>query len=108
MAAVAHSIKAIRALSRWGATEVVERAFAGFTALPAGDGSDISMSVAWRNVFDINPEFEAVLPKADLLSVVRYRHREKAKYLHPDVGGTTEAMMMVNAALEAAEAELTK
>ena len=40
MRAIDLSLEALRGLDRWGASEMVERAFAGFAALPAGSGEE--------------------------------------------------------------------
>lgn len=40
MLAIAKSVEAMRGLDRWGMADVVERVMGGFSALPAGDGSE--------------------------------------------------------------------
>jgi hypothetical protein len=106
MAAIAHSIQAIRGLSRWGATDIVERAFAGFAALPPGDGSSAPSPLDWRDLFEISVAHEAILGKADLLAIVRSKHKALMLKAHPDHGGTTEQVMQLSEAFQAAEREL--
>jgi len=88
--ALSLTIEALRGIERWGSSDLVERAFTGFTALPpAGD---------WRAVF---AGYEA-----HGLAGIRSRYRAMALEVHPDRGGSTEAMARLNAAMEAAEREL--
>jgi hypothetical protein len=102
--AIGMSIEALRGMERWGCVSV-EQAFAGFAALPPGSGQDATLR-PWRVVFDIGA-LEA-LPKRDLLAVVRSRHRDQIAQHHPDRGGDPNIAAELNAALSAAEAELTK
>lgn len=89
--ALALSIEAMRGLERWGSSDMVERVFTGFTALPPAETD-------WRAVLG---GYEA-----HGLAGVRSRYRALALEAHPDRGGTTEAMARLNAAMEAAEREL--
>ena len=110
--AIEMSIEAMRGLDRWGASEMVERAFAGFAALPAAGGTSVeSPEVAavvirsWQGVFEVQPLVDILSP-VDLLAVVRARHRDMIKKHHPDLGGDAEIAIELNAALAAAEQEL--
>lgn len=91
--AVELSLEALRGLARWGSTEIVERAFRGFSALPPS-GAD------WRAVLGFwgkaNPS----------LDEVKLRYRERAREAHPDHGGNPHEMQRLNAAMAAAELEL--
>jgi hypothetical protein len=92
--AVELSVAAIRGLSRWGATEIVRRAFTGFAALPAARGDEW-----WREVLDVWAD--------STLERCESNYTALAKLLHPDVpGGSTEAMQRLNAAIEAAREAL--
>ena len=92
--AVELSVAAIRGLSRWGATEIVRRAFTGFAALPAARGNEW-----WREVLDVWAD--------STLERCESNYTALAKLLHPDVpGGSTEAMQRLNAAIEAAREAL--
>jgi hypothetical protein len=120
MRAIEKSLEAMRGLDRWGATQIVERAFAGFAALPPPSGPEApppsySDQVRnWREVFSIDPAVERGLgpyqkgspAAADLFAIVKRRHRELIRGQHPDVGGDAEAAAFLNASLAAAEAEL--
>ena len=86
MRAITKTIDAIRGIERWGSSDMMERAFTGFTALPAPGGT-----AHWRDVLD--PED----PEAS------YR-RLRAQY-HPDRGGSADEFNAVQHAWEAYRAE---
>lgn len=92
MAAIAGHIEAIRAQDRYG-VGTVDQAFAGYTALPAKDET-------WRSAlgFGRNDVFTAEL--------IDQRFRERTRGAHPDTGGSHEAMAALNAARDAARANL--
>ncbi|MQY48236.1 J domain-containing protein [Rhizobiales bacterium RZME27] len=85
--ALEKTIEAIRGIERWGASDMLERAFTGFTALPSPGAKK-----TWREVLGFpagaNPDREGI----DI------EFRRKAKAAHPDAGGSTEAMAELNAA----------
>jgi hypothetical protein len=89
--ALARTIEALRGIERWGSSEMVARAFRGFTALQPAEHD-------WRAVFG---GYEA-----HGLAGIRARYRAMAMEAHPDRGGSTEVMARLNAAMEAAEREL--
>lgn len=98
------AVEALRALDRHGGGTMMERAFAGFTALPAPEGSRPKR--AWWTVLNYGEDPEA---RADLsVDEVRARFRTLAKRRHPDNpdGGSTEAMAELNEALEDAVRDL--
>lgn len=101
--AIHKSIQALRGLDRWGATEVVERAFAGFTALPAG--GETSHSREWWEVLEVDPSMlsSAAISTSDLTLIIKSRYREKARATHPDRGGAPDEASAINNAYEAAE-----
>jgi hypothetical protein len=109
MTAIARSIEALRGLDRWGAGDVVTRAFAGFNALPAGNGEEYipppPKKRTWREVFSIAKPLEE-LSKGELLALVYARHRAAIKVAHPDAGGSHDQAAELNAAMAEAEAEL--
>ncbi len=78
LAAVAATLDAMRAIERHGGAVVLERAFSGFTALPA------PVALSWRDVLD----------PADPVGSYR-RLRSKA---HPDRGGSDAEFARVEAA----------
>lgn len=104
MRAIDLSIEAMRGLDRWGASDMVERAFAGFAALPAGD-QVAPPRRTWAEVFDL-VELRGVLHGPELLAVVKQRHRERIRLAHPDAGGDPAIAAELNAALDEAEKEL--
>lgn len=81
LAAVAATLDAMRAIERHGGAEILDRAFTGFTALPAPGSMD------WREILDpADPEGS-------------YR-RLRAKH-HPDRHGDADRFREVQAAWEA-------
>lgn len=94
MRAVGLAIDALRALKRSGATQVVERAFTGFTALPANAGMR-----PWREVLGINggPLNRDRLDEA---------YKRAVRSAHPDLGGSHEHMVEVNRAYQDACREI--
>lgn len=83
--AIGKSIEAIRGIERWGASDMMERAFAAFEALPP-PGEEKPPS-CW-SVLDITPA-------ADVQAIeAAYRHA--ARKAHPDAGGSDAAMSRVN------------
>lgn len=93
LAAIAATLDAMRAIERHGGAAILERAFTGFTALPAPGAVR-----TWREVLDITGR-----PDAEALKMA---YRLAASKAHPDKGGTNERMAEVNAAYEQARKEL--
>lgn len=92
--AIELALEALRQLERTGASQILERAFTGFTALPA------STRRPWREVLGCNG---APLTPA----LVEAYYRTRAKVLHPDMTtGSHAAMLELNAARTEALAEL--
>jgi len=108
MRSIALSIEALRGLERWGATDVVNRAFAGFTALPPGSGEEDAPPAPkkrpWREI--LGGAWPAELGRAELLVIARARHRELIRKHHPDAGGDTAKAAELNVAIAEAEKEL--
>jgi hypothetical protein len=94
LAAIAATIAAMRAIERHGGAQILNRAFAGFTALPAP-----GQSQHWRDVL-------GVLNGARDVETVKACYRLAASAAHPDKGGSHERMAAVNAAWAQAQAEL--
>lgn len=86
MRAIQKTIDAIRGVERWGASEMMERAFQAFEALP-------SPKSCW--------EILGVRPGASH-SEIEAAFRDKAKRAHPDAGGSTTAMADLNRARDEA------
>lgn len=94
LAAIAATLEAMRAIERHGGAQILDRAFTGFTAIPAPTSTR-----HWREVIGVPPA------ERDL-SVIRAAYRRRASVSHPDKGGTHEAMTELNKALMQAEKEL--
>jgi hypothetical protein len=97
------AIEALRQLERHGGGVMMERAFAGFSALPPPEGS--APKRPWYVVLNYGEDPEA---RADLsVEEVEARFRTLAKRRHPDVdGGSAELMAELNQAREDAVREL--
>ncbi len=103
--ALALSIGALRGLERWGASDVVTRAFQGFNALPPGSAERTN----WRHVFGYSPYVPISAPaqtRKEILDVVRAQYRTLMKVAHTDVGGDNARAVELNLAMEEAEREL--
>lgn len=91
LAAVAATLDAMRAIERHGGAVVLERAFTGFTALPAP-----SAKRTWREVLN----FGDMTVNREL---IKQRYRQLASLRHPDKeGGSDAAMSELNVAQEEA------
>lgn len=88
--AIACSISAMRALGRWGVSEILDRAFTGFTAIPeraSGESCWDILEIAQTNNVD----------------VIKSNFRRLAMKWHPDVkGGNAEAFHKLNEAYDQA------
>jgi len=76
--AIGKTIEAMRGIERWGASDMMERAFTGFKALPEKG------SQAWREILGI-PAQELVTRQ-----VIEDRFRSLVKERHPDAGPPEE------------------
>lgn len=91
MRAIQHSIAAIRGIERWGASDMLERAFTGFTALPAPQSDE--KEKPWWETLECRPN--------DEIEHIELRYRVLAKKFHPDVaGGSSEKMSRLNKAIQ--------
>lgn len=86
--AVAKSIDAMRGLDRWGVSDILERAFQGFLALPAPTAEK-----HWSDVLMVTGH-----PDDD--EYVEASYRALAKRAHPDNGGSAERMAELNRAIQ--------
>jgi hypothetical protein len=96
--AIGKTIEALRGIERWGASDMLDRAFTGFTALEYLPGE------GWRVVLEMGDSWG----KTDgiLLTIAEQHYRILAKAAHPDHGGSNEAMARLNAARDHARKEL--
>ncbi len=111
--ALALTVEAMRGISRWGASDVVSRAFEGFKALPAvsGDGGG---TTGWRVTFGLTRTGLRTLRLGSddetfqkrVLGIVRAEYRRMMQKAHPDVGGTHDQAVALGAALLAAEQDI--
>lgn len=87
MRAIQKSIEALRGIERWGASDMLERAFTGFTALPPPKSP-------WETLG---------IPPGSSKDTVTDAYRRKAAEAHPDrPTGSHAAMAELNAARDAA------
>jgi hypothetical protein len=95
--AIGLSIEALRMLERHGTRSIADRAFSGFVALPANAGAS-----SWRRVlgFSDSEPVDAV--------AVAAKYRARLAIVHPDHGGSGEAMAELTDARRAALAEASK
>lgn len=96
LAAIAATLEALRAIERHGGAQILDRAFTGFTALPAP-----AAARSWRDVIGVDPD------ERDL-AAVRAAYRRRAAAAHPDrPGGSHDDMAALTAAMRQAEQELS-
>lgn len=91
MRAIEKTVEALRGLERWGSSQIVERAFAGFKALPAPE--DSSNGHWWRVLG---------LSQGATKDEIKSRRVELARLYHPDSGSTpdNDLMAAINAAVD--------
>lgn len=90
LAAIAATLGAMRAIERHGGAAILERAFTGFTALPA--------PTAARDWWDVLGVHRTTTGPEQIKAV----YRVLASRLHPDKGGSAEKMAELNQARDAA------
>lgn len=100
LAAIAATLEALRAVERHGGAAILDRAFTGFTALPAPIVA--GMKRDWQTVLGLQ---SLLMPTAD---DVQQAYRRLAAKLHPDRGGDAEGMAELNAARDEALQELSR
>ena len=88
--AIVKTIEAIRGIERWGASEMMERAFTAFERLAAPP-------TCW-NVLGLRPNAS----RAEIDAA----YRAKARKAHPDAGGSDAAMAALNRARDDAYASI--
>ena len=85
--AVGLTIDALRAIDRSGATQLLERAFTGFAALP----ESTTVVRSWRDVLHLNGQ---PITQRDVLEAFKRR----LPLCHPDSGGSHDLMVELNRA----------
>lgn len=84
--AIAKTIDAMRGIERWGASDMMERAFSGFKQLAAENAGE-----SWWNTLVVRPDAS--------VEEIEAAFKSCAKLAHPDVpGGSHDAMSKLNAA----------
>lgn len=87
--AIAKSIEALRGIKRWGASDMMERSFTGFAALPPS--TDPKPKFKWWKVLNFNGP---IVSKEQ----IQERWKSLATIHHPDRGGDPSMMAEINAA----------
>ena len=87
--AIQKAIEALRGIERWGASDMMERAFTGFMALPAPGAVP-----QWWDVLGIS--------RTASHDDIKTAYRNKARERHPDNGGSEPLMAELNAARDLA------
>jgi hypothetical protein len=118
--AVAKTIEAMRAIERHGATQLLERAVSGFSALPPGSGEAPGEPPRrpWWEVLGI-PKMDGVgfgeladdprhPMRMPMLKMAEAMFKVKVQEHHPDRGGSVEAMQELNIAIRQARTVLEK
>ena len=86
LAAVAATLEAMRSIERHGGAAILDRAFTGFTALPA----PVAGQRDWWTVLGLEP--------VATVAEIREAFNRRARELHPDRGGDAAAMAELNVA----------
>lgn len=82
---IALSIEAMRGLERWGVSDILDRTFTGFKALPEG--------IMPHSCWDV-----LNMPATKNADLVRAQFLKLAKELHPDAGGSAEQFHLLKTA----------
>ena len=92
--AIGRTIEAMRAIDRWGVSDLLDRMFTGFIALTDDAGK------SWDAVLGVSGDASR--------EEIRAAYREKMKSLHPDKGGTVYQAAELNEAYSRALEEVAK
>lgn len=91
--AIRLTIQAFRGMERWGASDMMNRAFSAFEALPAPTPE------SWRDVLEC--------PDCRYLDDAKEQYRRLRKIHHPDCGGTDDGFIRIKQAYEQAVQEFS-
>jgi hypothetical protein len=86
--AIARTIEAMRAIDRWGVSDLLDRMFTGFIALTDDAGK------SWASLLGVRGD----ATKAEITAA----YRAKMKDVHPDAGGSDAAAAQINEAYQRA------
>lgn len=78
MRAIQRTIEALRGIERWGSSEMMDRAFTGFDALPAPAREKSPWEILG-------------IPSTSTPEQIKARYRQLARERHPDTGGSHAA-----------------
>lgn len=93
--AIRKTIEALRGIQRWGASDMMERSFTGFAALPEASKKE------WWDVLEVN--------RSCTVDTIKNNYRRLAKQFHPDIeGGSEEKMAELNIAYKKALENVNK
>jgi hypothetical protein len=84
--AICKTIEALRGIERWGASDMLDRVFTGFAALPPPP----AVKRDWWEVLEI--------PKYSTVDEIQSAWRKLAQIHHPDLGGDAKKMADINQA----------
>lgn len=90
--ALSKTIEALRGIERWGASELMHRAFDGFIALPPPSGAPVKNH--WTVVLGVQANATR--------EQIEMAYRARAKICHPDMGGNAAIMAEINRARDEA------
>lgn len=90
--AISKHVESLRLQERWGVGSI-ERAFAGYLALPWTGAGDED----WWTVLGVD--------RAASLTAITAAFKDKARLYHPDAGGAHESMAAINRAFAEAKSE---
>lgn len=93
--AVELCVSAMRTQQRHGSSEILDRAFTGFTALQAAP-----QDRKWWDILNV--------PRNATAAQIKAAYLEGAKRFHPDAGGDADVMAQINRAYEEALAEVAR
>jgi hypothetical protein len=90
--AIELTLGALRGIERWGAKEMMDRAFSGYAALPAASSAP---AVAWWTVLELDPNASR--------EEIQSAYRRLARRTHPDTPtGSVDQFKVLQAAYEQA------
>lgn len=114
--AITKTIEALRTIERHGASQLLERATAGFRELGAGDAPEEEPEEPWWTVLDVTsgiatPIEEVVATvghpwRKVVLSMAEAQYKIRIAKSHPDRGGSQEETIALNRAIGRARKEL--
>lgn len=89
--AIGLTIAAIRGIERHGTSQMMEAAFSGFAALPAGENAE------WWTILGVQPDASR--------EVIDAAYRALVKQHHPDTGGDPARLREINEAYQQSQRE---